>query len=64
VTPDSLAAEAGIREGMLILKVGNRPVSNVEEFKAAMKDQSVKNGVMFHVRTEGGNRFVVTPKVK
>jgi serine protease Do len=59
VTPDGLAAEAGIREGMLILKVGKKPVENIEQFKAALQGQSVKDGVLLLVRTEAGNRFIV-----
>ena len=59
VTPDSLAAEAGIREGMLVLKVGKKPVENMEQFKAALQGQSVKEGVLLLVRTEAGNRFIV-----
>ena len=64
VAADGLAADAGISEGMLILKVGNRPVTNIEQFKAAMKEQSPKDGIVFHVRSESGNRFLVTPKSK
>jgi len=59
VEPDGLAAWAGIREGMLILRVGKQPVKSVAEFKAALKDQSVKEGVLLLVRTQQGNRFVV-----
>ncbi|HEX4128700.1 MAG TPA: Do family serine endopeptidase [Pirellulales bacterium] len=62
VESDSVAAEAGLREGAMILKVGNKSVENVEQFKAAMKDQSVDSGVLLLIRTEMGNRFVVLRK--
>jgi serine protease Do len=59
VTPNGIAAEAGLREGMLILRVGKKPVASVAEFKAAIKGESLKEGVMLLVRTQEGNRFVV-----
>ncbi|MCC7086634.1 MAG: Do family serine endopeptidase [Pirellulales bacterium] len=54
-----IAAEAGLRPGMLICKVGRTPVKNVKEFEEAMKQASLKDGVMFQIRTELGNNFVV-----
>jgi len=57
--PDGIAAAAGIRSGMLILRVGNKIVKSVDEFKAALKTQSLEKGVLLLIRTEGGNRFVV-----
>jgi serine protease Do len=59
VSPDGLAAEVGLREGMLILKVGKKPVENVDQFKQAVTSQSLKDGVLLLVRTEQGNRFIV-----
>jgi serine protease Do len=55
----SVAAEAGLRPGMLIRKVGRTPIKNLDDFEAAMKKASLKEGVMFQVRTELGNNFVV-----
>jgi serine protease Do len=57
VEPDKAAAEQGLREGMLIMKVGRTAVKNVEEFKTALKRESIKDGIVFHVRTPMGNRF-------
>ncbi|HWA98164.1 MAG TPA: Do family serine endopeptidase [Pirellulales bacterium] len=62
VDPDGVAAEAGLRPGALIVKVGQKTVENVEQFKAAMKDQNLNDGVLLLVRTELGNRFVVLRK--
>jgi serine protease Do len=59
VDPDKPAYEEGLREGMVILKVAKKTVKNVEEFKAAMKDESLKDGVMLYVQTRAGKRFVV-----
>lgn len=62
VAEGSLAAQAGLREGMLIMRVEKHPVHNVDEFKAAMKEASLDDGILLWVRTEGGNRFVVLEK--
>jgi serine protease Do len=59
VDPNGLGAQKGLREGMVIMRVGKTTVKNAEEFVAAMKNESVKNGVLLLVRTSGGNRFVV-----
>jgi len=62
VDPDGLAATAGLREGALVLRVGRTNVKSVAEFVEAMKKESLKDGVMLLVRTNGGNRFVVLRK--
>jgi serine protease Do len=59
VEPNGPAAEQGLREGMLVMKVGSTPVKTVEEFQKAVKSESLKDGVMLLVRTPRGNRFVV-----
>jgi serine protease Do len=59
VVPDSLAAEHDLSEGMLIKKVGDQYVTDVEQFKKATADMSTERGVLLLVRTRQGNRFVV-----
>ncbi|HEX4143293.1 MAG TPA: Do family serine endopeptidase [Pirellulales bacterium] len=59
VDPDSVAAEKGLSEGMVILAVGKQSVKSVAEFRAAMKDESLDKGVLLLIRTRGGNRFMV-----
>ena len=60
VEPDGPAAQVGIHEGMLMLKVGKKPVASAAEFDAAVRKESIAAGVMLLIRTaEGGNRFVV-----
>ncbi len=59
VEPGGLAATAGIREGMLILRVGKQPVKTVAEFRAALQDESLEEGILLLLRTPEGNRFVV-----
>ena len=50
---------AGLRTSAVIERVGQKPVKNLDEFRAAMKDQSLGKGVLLLVRTEEGSRFVV-----
>lgn len=57
--PDGVAYAAGIRPGMMIMKVGKTPVKNAAEFQAAVKKESLKDGILLLVRTKAGNRFVV-----
>jgi len=59
VTLDGLASANGLRDGMLVLKVGKKAVESVEQFRDAMQSQSAKEGILLLVRTEHGNRFVV-----
>lgn len=59
VDPNSVAAEKGLQPGMLIRKVGKTPVKSVEDFKAALKNESLQDGILMHVRTQLGNRFIV-----
>ena len=64
VEPDSIATEAGLRRGMLIMKVGRKAVTNVDEFQQAMSGESLADGVLLQVRTPNGNRFVTLSKRK
>jgi serine protease Do len=59
VQPEGIAAPSGIRKGMIILRVGQKTVHSVAEFKAAMKDESLEKGILLLVRTQSGNRFLV-----
>lgn len=62
VKPDSPAAVAGLHDGMLIEKVGQRHVTTVAEFREALKDASIEKGVLLLVRTTRGSQFVVLRK--
>jgi serine protease Do len=59
VEPDGIAAAKGLRPGMLVRKVGKTTVKNVHDFEAALKHETVKDGVLFQLRTPVGNRFIV-----
>jgi len=62
VDPDGLAASVGIEEGMLILRVGKKPVTSAKEFQTALEGESLEKGILMLVRTPRGNRFVVLQK--
>ncbi len=59
VKEDSPAALAGIRQGDLIEKVGTTPVATVAELEAAVKELSLEEGIVLHLRTAEGKRFVI-----
>ncbi len=59
VIPDGPADRAGLSEGMLIMRVGKRPVKSLQEFQEAIKQESLQQGILLLVRTPDGNRFVV-----
>jgi serine protease Do len=59
VKPDSPAFEAGLREGMLIRRVGRDDVSDVAAFRKLVDSQNLDEGLLLMVRTQQGNRYVV-----
>jgi serine protease Do len=60
VKEDSLAADAGLREGMVIEKVGGTRVQTTEEFRDAMKKASLEEGILLLVANpRGGSQFIV-----
>ncbi len=59
VQPEGIAAPAGIREGMVILRVGPKAVRSIADFKAALQKETLEKGILLLVRTQYGNRFVL-----
>lgn len=59
VSPQGPAEMAGLKEGMVISRVGQMDVTNVETFRSAMAKANLKDGVLLLVRTAEGSRFVV-----
>jgi serine protease Do len=59
VKNDSPAADVGIKQGDLIEKVGTKAVTSVKEFEDAVKELSLKDGIVLHLRTAEGKRFVI-----
>jgi len=59
VDPDGLAASEGIGPGMLVRKVGQRPVTSIAEFAEAIEEESADDGVVLQIRTPAGNSVVL-----
>jgi Do/DeqQ family serine protease len=59
VTPDSAAADAGLRPGDVIANVGSASVTSVDSFQKAMSGVSESAGTVLRLRTADGLRFVV-----
>jgi serine protease Do len=58
VKPGSPAAEAGLSEGMVVESVNKHHVTSPEQFKEAMKHVSLKDGLIFQVRTSRGTTLL------
>ena len=54
-----MAFEHGVRDGMVILKVGQQRVNSVEEFNAALEEETLEDGILVLIQTPDGNRFEV-----
>ena len=59
VAPQSPAAAAGLRSGMVITQVNRAHIKTVTEFTDAMNKGDLEDGVLLLVRTDSGSRFVV-----
>jgi Do/DeqQ family serine protease len=59
VDPDSNAAAAGLRPGQVIESVAKQPVTNVNEFNAAMKKADKKEVLLRVRRPDGRSSFLV-----
>ena len=56
VSPASTAASAGLKQGDVILEVNRRPVKNVAEFEAAVRNS--KDGTLLLVNREGHTTYI------
>jgi S1-C subfamily serine protease len=59
IDPDSNAAYSGLRRGWVIEEVARQPVTNVNEFNAAIQKLGDRKSVLLRVRDSGGARFVI-----
>lgn len=62
VEPGSVAAEKGLREGMLIRRVGKTTISGRTDFEKAVESASLDEGVLLLVRTPQGQQFFLVLK--
>jgi serine protease Do len=60
VEPDSAAANAGVQQGMLVVKVDQQPVKTVAELQKALEKGSAQKGWLLQVRTpQGGMEYLL-----
>jgi serine protease Do len=65
VKPDSLAADAGLRPGMLVTKVDKKPVKSAKALRDAIEAASLEKGTLLQVETpQGGTNFVLLKSPK
>ena len=55
---EGIAARSGIKNEMVIRRVGDKPVANVAEFKVAMESQSLEQGVKLEIHTPHGSQTI------
>jgi serine protease Do len=59
VDSGSLAEEFGVQPGDVISKVDGKGVTNLREFRDAMKTADTKKGVRLNIQSEAGRRFTI-----
>ncbi len=61
VESDSKAAEAGLADGMVVVRVGNKAIHNVAEFQKALEDAADQASIRLWVRTRFATDLVILP---
>lgn len=59
IKPGSMAEQAGLREGMVISRVGKAEIKSLSDFQNAMKNAKTQDGVLLLVHTQQGSQFLV-----
>jgi Trypsin-like serine proteases, typically periplasmic, contain C-terminal PDZ domain len=59
VEPRSTADEAGLKPGDVIKEVKRKPVNSLKDYRDAIKDSSLQEGILFFVTRKQGSFFVV-----
>ncbi len=59
VDSNSTAARAGLKAGMLIEQINRKPVTSLEDFKAALEQSKDSKSVLLLVNDGGNSRFIV-----
>jgi serine protease Do len=64
VSPNSPAAEAGLRPNMLVTRVDKEPVKSAAEFEKKMETAALDQGVLLQVQSADGNMAYVVVKAE
>ncbi len=59
VRSGSPAELAGLAAGMVITEANHQPVKTVADFRKALGNKSLDKGILLHVRSQEGSRFIV-----
>jgi serine protease Do len=59
VAPGSPAGDADIRSGDLIKEISRKPIRNMADFRAAMKNTNIKEGIVILVKRENTTFYTV-----
>ena len=60
VAPGSVAAQSGVKRGMLVLEVDGHQVNSSEDFMTAVKEGNLDKGITLTARVPGvGSRFLI-----
>jgi serine protease Do len=59
VTPGSPAGDADIRSGDIIKEIGRKPIRNMADFKEAMKNANIKEGIVLLIKRENTTFYTV-----
>lgn len=63
VTAGSLGQRLGLQPGHIILRIGNQPVSTLDDVAAALEQARERQQVLLLIRTEAGTQFISVPFV-
>lgn len=58
VEPGGLAARVGIRPGDVVVSVGGSAIDDISDFRDAVKEEDLAQGIRMQVKREGVRRFV------
>ena len=59
ITPGSPAGDADIRSGDIIKEIGRKPIHNMADFKAAIKNANIKEGIVILIKRENTTFYTV-----
>jgi serine protease Do len=59
VERDSPADENGVQPGDIITQINRQPVTNLKQFRQALKAADARKGLMFNLTSNGSNRMVI-----
>jgi serine protease Do len=59
VEPEGKAADAGLSPGLAVIRVGNKPIHNVDEFRQALEAAADQPTIRLWVRSTYGSDLVI-----